>query len=331
MPSASLISVKEPFKIFVGDPSIIKMFYGYPEKGMAHLKNGTQLGEMEYTGGVDAFPNYWEAWGRRIINGKINEDGTQVEVTQKDYVGEIEFLEKGNKLGYPIYCRYLRGQSTLDYQYQTTRLQLAKKEVDEENMMINLDRGEHNIIPQRDMAYALAIKIHPMNANSPFSASNFANTIYKEVDVFESTKTEVKFIDNQFEAVKIIKDHSKNFAALKAVHTVLSAEKEIKYDASDENSLYNSLMIFANETPEEVLRLVARHKERVSSLIDKFISYKAFDTTTKGKIGMGKTLLLDNVEGKGDDMLQQIFERCLEPEILEALNKMHDYASKNFK
>ncbi len=334
MASASIISVDQPFKIFVGDPSINKVYYGYPEKGMAHLKNGTALGEMEYTGGMEAFPNYWEAWGRRVIKGKPNEDGTEIEVTNKDYVGEIEFLEPSNRLGHPIFCRYIRGQYSLDYQYQITRLNLVKKELDEENLMLMLDRGEHNIIPQKDMAYALAIKVHPMNGTSTFKASHYANSLYKEVDVFESTKSEVRNVDDRFEAIKIIKDHSKNFATLKAVHTVLSSEKEIKYDHSDENSLYNALMILADNAPEEVLRLVAKHKEKVSSLIDEFISYKAFDTTTKGVISMGitnKTKLLDNMEGKGDDMLQRIYERCLEPEILEAINKMYDYSSKNFK
>lgn len=334
MPTASLLSVNEPFKIFVGDPSINKMYYGYPENGMATLKNGTSLGEMEYTGGMEAFPNYWEAWGRRVIDGKPLADGTSIEVTHKDYKGEIEFLDANNKNGYPLYCRYIRGQQSIDYQYQITRLGLIPKEKDEENLMLMLDRGEHNIIPQKDQAYALTMKVHPMNSNSVYRTSKSGNSIYKEVDVYETTKTEVKYIDDRFEAVKIIKDNSLTFAKLKAVHTVLTSEKELKYDTSDENDLYNVLMTFANNTPEEVLRLVAKHKEKVSSLIDKFVAYKAFDTTKNGTIGMGttnKTLLINGLKGKGDDMVQQIFERCLEPEILEVLNKMYDYASKNFK
>jgi hypothetical protein len=51
---------------------------------------------------------------------------------------------------------------------------------------------------------------------------------------------------------------------------------------------------------KEVLRLVAKHKEKVSSLIDKFISYKAFDTTTKGTIAYGintKSVLLTGESG----------------------------------
>lgn len=334
MPSASLLTVQDSFKIFVGDPTINKVHYGFPEKGMATLKNGSQLGEYDYSGGMEGFPNYWEAWGRRVINGKPLEDGSAIEITHRDYVGEIEFLEPSNNKGYPIYCRYIRGQQSLDYQYQITRLNLIKKEADEENLMLMLDRGEHNINPNKDMAYALAIKIHPMNENSKFKASHYVNTLYKEVDVYETTKSEVKYIDSKFDAIKIVKDNSSTFARLKALATVLGSEKEITYDHSDDNSLYNALMTMADNTPEEVLRLVARHKEKVSSLIDKFISYKAFDTTKKGTIAIGstnKTILLDGVEGKGDDMLQSIYEKCLEPETLEALNKMYDYAAKNFK
>ncbi len=333
----SILSIDEPFKIFVGDPTVNKIMIGFPEKGMATLAEGTSLGEIEYTGGDETFPNYWEAWGRRVINGKLEADENKIEVTNQKYVGEIEFLEPSNRLGYPIYCRYIRGQFSLDYQYQVTRLGLKDKEKDEENMFTILARGEHKIDPAKDASFALAIKVHQMNSSNTMKVGSRQNTIYKEITPFETTKTNVKALNVGFEATRIIKENDNNFEKLKILHTVLSAEKEIRYDVSDPSTLLDSLMIFAHDFPEDVLRLVARYKEQTSALIDKCKSYNVFDTTKNGQIGFGganKGLLLSDIEkgyGKGDDMLQYIFDKCLEPKVYEAINKLYEYCSKNIK
>lgn len=334
--SNSVFTVNEPFKIFVGDNTVNKISMGFLDRGKATLREGTAISEIEYTGGDVTFPNYWEAWGRRVIGGKPNSDGTPIEVTNPKYTGEIEFLNANDNNGQVIYCRYVKGQLSLDYDYQTIRLGLVKKELDEQNLLLTLSRGEHKIDPNRDKAFALTLKIHPMNGDSKCKTGRYTNTLYKEVKVFETTQSSVKALDIDFEAKKTVKDSSSSFAKLKVLHAILSEDKEIKFDKSDESSLYDALMLFANESPEEVLRLVRKYKEQTSGVIEMAKSENAFDTATNGKLSVGsikKTIILADIpkEHKGDNMIQYLFDNCLEPKAFEGINKLHELKNNNFK
>jgi len=296
-----IISVTEPFKIFVGDNTINKVYAGFLEPGKSSVKSGTSVEELEWQGGDISFPNFWEAWGRRIVNVKVKNDKGEEKVVIKDvnskgepltvndleYKGEVQFLDKDSDKGYIIYCRYITGQSSLDYDYQVLRLNLIPKEKDEKNLMFNLERGEHKINPVRDRAYALALKVHPMNVNSRYKTSRYQSTLYKEVNVYDTKKSTVRELDLDFEAKTIVKGSSASFAKLKVLHTVLCDGQEIKYDASDDNSLYDALMLFANEKPAEVLRLVSKYKEQVSKAIAIVQAHDEFDCKKDGTIALG--------------------------------------------
>lgn len=332
-----ILAVTEPFKIFVGDNTVNKLFTGWIDEGKATVRGGTSLEELEWEGGDISFPNYWEAWGRRVINGKpVNSKGLPVELTDPEYKGEIEFLDKNSDNGYIIYCRYVTGQSSLDYDYQTLRLNLITKEKDEKNLMISLERGEHKVNPMRDRAWALTMKVHPMNQNSRYKTSRYQTHLYKEVNVYDTKKNNVKEMDIDWEAKSIVKTASKSFAHLKVLHSVLSEKgKEIRYDATDDNSLYDALMLFANEQPSEVLRLVAKYKEEVSGIISMISAHNEFDGKKDGTIALGsasKKIWMTGVQGKNlDEMLQNVFANALDPEYHEKINELFDYKAKNYK
>src|SRR5690606_17199497 len=61
--------------------------------------------------------NRAQAWGCRVLeDGKIPPH--QIDVKDPRYKGQIKFLPWGDKNGYLIDCRYLKGYNTLDVQYQ---------------------------------------------------------------------------------------------------------------------------------------------------------------------------------------------------------------------
>lgn len=336
MSATSILKVEEPFKIFVGNPNAPKVIHaGNIDKGKTSIKSGESIMELEFIGGDESFPNYWEGWGRRVINGQAPATGKPpIEANDPSYKGEIEFLDPTDKNGTIIYCRYVKGQSTLDYQYQISRLNIIPKERDEENLMIVLPRGEHEIDPNKDRSYALALKIHPMNADSKNRMGRYGSTMYKEVKLMDTQKREVKYLQVDFEAKKIVNESSTSFSKLKVLHEVLSSGKEIKYNTSDENDLYETLMMFAHESPEEVIRLTQKYKENVSAVIEQAKSHNAFDTSTNGVLKVGgikKEVLLDGIEAKGEEMIQYLFDSCLDPKSSEAIKRLNELSHTQFK
>lgn len=336
MSSAAIKQVTEPFKIFVGENTTNVILRGYPDNGKATLKDGTSVIEEEYNGGDVTFPNYWEAWGVRTINGKRkNAKDYPIEVNDPEYRGDIEFLEYPDTEGQTIYCRYVKGQTSLDYDYQTLRLNLVKKEQDEQNLLLVLARGEHKVEPAKDRTYALMLKIHPMNGNSRYKTPRYTSSLYKEVNVYETQQANIRSMDIDFEAKSYVKASSTSFAKLKVLHKVLSDGGEIKFDATDENTLYDALMIFANEKPSEVIRLCTKYKQDTTMLIELCKSHKQFDTAKNGELLAGsvkKEIILSDIDAsyKGEDMIQYLFDKAFEPKVFEAINKLHEL-SKNFK
>ena len=334
--AVSIKSVEAPFKIFVGNPNApTTIFRGNIEKGKTTIKSGEAMTEWDFVGGDESFPNYWEGWGRRVINGVAPGPGKPpIEANDPAYKGEIEFLDAKDPNGTIIYCRYVKGQSTLDYQYQINRLNIIPKEKDEENLMIVLPRGEHEIDPAKDKAYALALKVHPMNADSKTKTNRYTNSMYKEVVLMESQKKEVKAIQIDWEAKKIVNESADTFLKLKVLHTILSAKKEITYNKADENDLYDTLMLFANQSPQDVIDLVLKYKEDTTSIIEKTKSFNAFDTATNGTLKVGlikKEVLLEDIDAKGEDMIQYLFDTCMEHKTFEAINRLHELSNTNFK
>lgn len=333
--ATAIRKVEQPFKIFVGNADAPKVIHaGNIGPGKTTIKNGESIIELGFTGGDESFPNYWEAYARRTINGKHEIDGVPVDITNPKYTGELEFLDSKQPGGMIVHCRYVKGVNSLDYLYQVNRLNIISKEKDEQNLMIILSRGEHEIDPAKDAMYALAIKVHPMNTNSKNRTERYKNSMYKEVSLMDTNVKEVKEIQSEYQAMKIVNESATSFAKLKVLHTVLSAEKEIPYNKSDENELFSTLVRYAKQSPEEVLRLVRKYKEDTTSVIEKTKSFNAFDTATNGTLKVGlikKEVILDGLDVKGEAMIQYLFDNCLEPKNYDAINTLHQLSQTNFK
>ena len=98
-------------------------------------------------------------------------------------------------------------------------------------------------------------------------------------------------------------------------------------------------MTYANTNPIEFNKYIEDYKYEVNNLIEIGKSHEIFDTTKNGVINFGadgavkKVTLLDGIpsEFKGELMLQYVYENCLEPKVVTAINKLKDFIKENIK
>lgn len=325
-------SIEVPYRISVGNYSAPKkVLFGTLERGNSAFKNGEAVVESDYIGGDILFPNFWYAHGRRI-----NERGQVVEVSDPTYKGEIEFLQPNDPDGYLIECRYIQGFNSLDYQFQITKGLQIKKEEEKGNIPFKFERGIHLIDPVKDKMLALALKVHAYG-DSSFKRNDYNTNFYEEVKEYEVRKTAATSIDIKFDALKIVKEASYDFGKLKVIKSVVSKYREINYDERNENTLYDSLLIFAEDNPEEFMKCIREYKESVGELIDISESNNIFDTTKKGVISFGtdikKEVLIDKVPSQytGKLMTQYLLDECLNENVANAIQKLKEVINKNFK
>lgn len=306
---------------------------GFVEKG-----NSTPKGKhvrVPFRKGNIVFPNRTESWGRRLIKGKVPETkmGTlqRVEPNNPDYTGEVEFLPYGDKNGYSIEARYKKGCSTLDYQYQL-RVGYPSYFNDLEHNYIEFPSGVNEFEYDIDPVLISFLKIHHENQNSESKNPNSEGNMFREVKVFDTKERDVKEIDNEFEAVSIVKQAS-SFEKLDVLKTILSAVKEIEYNPEKEGSLYDNIVIFARQRSVDFLSAINGYKRNVSQIIELGKSYEVFDLTTDNMVVIlkpQKEVLIEEVKVKGEDIPQWLFDNCLDPVVYKAIEKLSTY-SKKFK
>lgn len=332
MSKLTITKVEKPFKISVGNATPKKITFGYPEKGMTTLKSGEAIIEAEYVGGQVIFPNMWKAHGRRV-----NKDGKPCDVTDPSYLGTIEFMTPDNMEGSLIECRYLSGYGSLDYQYQITRGMQLKKEEEKGNLPFEFEKGVHEINPAKDAMYALALWVHPYNADSQFKKDEYNTSLFSVVNELEVDKLKVESIDLEFNSIKTVKDASDDINKLKLIHRIVSKGGSIPYDNTNENSLYTALVQFAKTDAIEFSKRMTEYEEEVNYLISIGKSNKIFDTTKNGEIYFGddikKKLLIDEIPSdyKGENMLQYIFEERLNPKVSKVIDNLRDFVNKKYK
>jgi hypothetical protein len=335
-----MIDVKEPFKIFVGPSTrVSEAIFGEPEPGMASLKPGTvedrrQIGDY----GQSIFPNYFEAWGRRVVlgkDGKIKTEKTEkVSVNSPEYQGVIDFMKYGEPGGEIIYCRYVKGCSSLDYQYQVNRLNLVPKERDEENLWFSLNNGENEVNPNLDPALALALKVHPYNANSICRGGNISHSSYKEIQrVVEEEEDDV--FDAQFEAMKMLNEASaRGEKDVEALFAILNRNGDILYEPDEAGGMYKALKRFVVNDCHKALELVKTYKMEASSIIEQGRSANAYvlDKKTLFVGTVNRVPILTEVkQANVTEALQYLLDICVTAEGHEAINKIFQKKQENFK
>lgn len=324
------------YKLMFGGNADNEVSLGFLEKGNAVIK-GPET-KTKFRKGNVVFPNRTEGWGRRMLQKKVGEKITYVQADEridsshKDYTGKIEWMPWGKEGGYPIEARYKAGSSTLDYQYQITRLGMKKMEDDLENNYLQYASGYQEFDLESDGILCEFLRIYFLNEDSECKNPNSENSLFmfREVKEFNSQEYAAKEVDLAFDAVKYVKE-ANSIEKLKIFKIVLSKVTDIAYDVAVENSLYENLVLFASKQPKKFIEAVDQYKAQVSELIEKGRAYNAFDCTLNGTIVIlqPKTeTLIDDVDAKGEDMLQWLFENCLEPRVFEAIEKLNLYSQK---
>lgn len=313
--------------------------FGEPERGMATLKQGTSEDHREIGSfGQTHFPNFFEAWGRRVVlskEGKIKtEKNEMVQVTSPEYQGVVDFMKYGEQGGELIYCRYVKGCSSLDYQYQVQRLNLPTKEKDEENLWLTLNNGEMEVDPNMDKAYALALKVHPYNANSISRGGNVSQVCFEEVKRVIETDESIVF-DAAFEAMKMLKDASAAEGGdLHVLYTILNRDGEIMYDPNEEGGMFKAMKKFVVGNYEKVLALVKDYKMEAGSIIEQAKASNAL-FLEKGTLYVGsvnrQTLLTDLSAKSLADALTYLLEVSLTEKGHAAINNIFEKKEENFK
>src|SRR5262249_22148739 len=131
------------------------------------------------------------------------------------------------------------------------------------------------------------------------------------VKPLQTDKAEVTHYDLAWQATTIVKDCTKSFDMLQRLASVLERKTQLAYNRSDENSLYDALMRYANEFPKDFHDSINEHKREVSDLFSLFESYEALDLNTPGTVVAlkpQKKIILSDVKGKGKGMTQWMFE-----------------------
>lgn len=331
----SIISVTEPFKIIFGNGKPLFLQSGFLERGNASIKSGEPIVEVEAKGGDYFVPTFFEAWGRRVINGKpINKQGLPVQVSDLDYVGDIEFLKPTDTDGYLIQCRYMPESSSLDYQFQIIRQSLPNKENDKGYTPLVYERGEHTIDPSKNKTLALCLKVNPYNETNKLKMPRYTQSFYSEIIKYDVANKTMLKSDISFEAVKLIKESADDYAKVELLFNIIEEGGVIEYDKKDENGKYKALRLLADENPEKILSLVDNYKNFINDIIEKTKSENLFDTTVNGTLKIGKTkkeILLDGIIDeykKGEDMIQYLFDYCLTPKVYNAIQKLKNYLLK---
>lgn len=323
---------KEAYKIMVGSRES-KAYVGYLEMNQGNTITKGELLAAQPIGGFAIFPNRTVCWGRRIIaNRKWSPEDAQVQPNDPAYRGEVKWMKWGEKGGMPIVARWKMGIGSLDYDYQVLQLQQPEFKDDEQGAYMQIPFGENSIFFDTEELKAKFLEIHHENSDSIYKSPNAEGGMWSEVKAFDTTKQEVKEVDLQFEAVKIIKE-ANTFEKLKVLKEILSAKKVISYNEGDENSLYDVLIIYAKGDPDFVIKTIQEYKNNVSKKFSYALSYKALDLTKDGHVALiqpEKKLLLSDIPAKGEDMLRWMEENSLLPEVHTAINTLI-HLSEKFK
>lgn len=323
---------EKAYKIFVGDARPADAQLGYLEMNTGNTIIKGTAKPAQPIGGFAVFANRSISWGRRLVKGKPAEDDRRVQPTDKDYTGQIEWMEHGAEGGYPITVRYKQACSTLDYDYQITQLNMLKFQEDIEDNYLQMPFGENNIFYDSEAVKAEFFKIHHENDDSVSKNPNAVGGMWHEIKLFDTTKQEVKKIDTWFESASLIKS-CETHEKLNVLKGILGKKVQIKEDADDQNSLYENLQLYAKEKPDDFMGSINTYKRKVSDLISRCQSYNAFDLTKNGVIRVGQTKmedLLTEVPEKGEAMLDWMFQNCLQPVVFAAIDKLI-HISQKFK
>ncbi len=150
------------------------------------------------------------------------------------------------------------------------------------------------------------------------------------VKTLDPSKTEAKIIDAAWDAVSIVKSCADSFSKLNILKTVVEKRAVLQYDKADETSVYDALILYANTKPDEFKASVDDYKRNVSEVLSMAESFEVIDMKEKGLVLLKPTkeILIPKIPVKGREMIDWLFERCFNPDVHEAIEKINQIVSK---
>jgi hypothetical protein len=285
--------------------------------------------------GAHLLLNRARVWGRRVINGKAKDDGSQIEFNTVGYTGELEFLDWGKEGGYAIDVRYLPQSRSLDFEYQNNVQKITINQ-EQEGVHITLKAGENKFDTNKEAVLIQFLKVHPQNRNSKSKNPNpsIKNFGYYEVTDEHVDQKAVGRIETAIEAGLFVKQLSSKPEQVKSVFQILGNRDEFGNTdmLSGDAQIYKTLLEYASANSEDFFALIADHKKGIEEDFSKAKSYSALDLTKDGhiaiRVGDKSNLILSNIKAKGDGMIGWVLDHYHEEEVYKATQILKELVSK---
>lgn len=320
------------YVIQVGNESPAKVIVATPNK-----KTGEPVGPQMETYkrvGSHLIINRARVWGRRLINGKPKSDG-EIEFNTIGYKGELEFMDWGKDGGYAIDIRYLPQSRSLDYEYQTN-VQKIVVNPEQDGAHIVLKAGENKFDPKKQDLLITFLKVYPQNRDSKSKNPDPAikGHVFYEVTDEHVDQTSIKRIETSIAASKLVNDLSNKPDQLRNLFKVLGQRDEFGTTnlLSGDMQIYRVLLEYSNAHAADFFYLIEEYKRGVEDDFKKAESYQALDLTKDGHISLQvagkKNLIISDLEGKGQGMVDWMLNHYYEEEVFKATQIFKELVSK---
>lgn len=282
---------------------------GTLEKGSGQTIIAGEVINVMTTRGSVGIPNETDCWGVRLDkDGKVPKD--KIDVKSNEYKGQIKALKWGDEDGQLIVCRYLKGYDSIDRLYQDNVLNakdyvIASQdtEASAEVAMLFMQSGDNFYDPETDKYLVQMLKIHYMNKDSVSKHPSHETYQFSELNVEMTDEKVVKSMDDEFEAMKIVKyaANDNSFQQLKNLYAIMDGLAEM---GVADNQLYPSLNTLAKTRTKDFHDRINEYKKNFSATLQLLKSYEAIDYTRKGVIAAGvkeKIVVAEDIPAKTED------------------------------
>ena len=272
--------------------------------------------------------NYFPVWARRVNTKDKNTPIT--DVMDKDYNGELEYLEWGHETGEQIFIRHLTGTKSLDAQYQELRLKMKPKEDD---AMIVLEAGQNEFDYRTQSSLIELLKQHYKHKGSKSKDPKYKTFLYWEVDSSNKEKA-TKKIEQSSEGTALVRSLDMKPANLRTLFSIMGGVKVMPNvtDIKSDTQVYTSLLLLAHEKGEMFYNRIDEFKREISDAFVKAESYSILDLTLNGTITITsngkKVKILESIPAKGEGMKDWIMQNFHEPNAYDAINQLKNHLQK---
>jgi hypothetical protein len=332
--------MSEKYHITVGDkrPQTVKV--GVIEKGSGFTILKEERGETLARRGDCFFSNKCPVWAARAINGKIEKDGRSIDLTDREYQGELIGMKWGAKGGSSIDVRYLKGYPSLDVLYQETRLNFKVDDNQASSadvFFLSFPNGDNDFDEKIEPLLIQHLKWHAYNMNSISRDPEFFTSMFYEKSFEQEERLDSANLDSKFEAGTIVRECGNGADSVSKCKNLFSIVKSVTDEEPEDNKVYAYLKMIADKKPEQFIKAIDEYKMKVSNVFEKLKSYDIVDTTTDGILvcevsaGKGakkKEIIISDLPTKGEGIFDYLLENFSDPKVFEATYKLIQITDK---